>query len=119
MILLFFAFSWTLSAKEIPLIHQCKERSSLGEEFIECSYSVKSDIRFDLMISKKTGRHTLTILKQADYDNKKTRYFLKGGNYQHSCLIISATDPSVFSAAFISTKDGSVIKDWSDKKCEL
>ncbi len=104
--------------KQIPISVDCKNRVSLNEEFKSCDYQVGNDIKLNLMISLKTGRHNLTVFKQNDYELSSTKYFFKGGNYWHSCLIIQPTNAASMKVAFISVKDGSIVSDWGDKKCE-
>ena len=103
----------------IPLVYSCKMYNSLNEEFKTCDYKVENDLEFNLMISKKSGRHTLTIFKQNPFNDESTKFFLKGGNYVHSCLIISSTNPADFRVSFISVKTGEIVSDWGDPLCAL
>ncbi len=104
---------------KIPLEFKCKISDQLGEKFNSCDYNIENELKFSLMISQASGRHTLTLFKQNDYDNPKTKYYMKSGNLLHSCLIIMGTTSLIPNVLFISTKDGSIVSDWGDPKCSL
>lgn len=106
------------SKADIPLTHSCKITTSLSEEYNSCEYKVGNDLQFGLMISQKTGFHTLTIYKQADFYGKKPiKYYLKAGNLIHTCLVIDPINLDKELPLFISVKDGSIVKNYSDSKC--